>query len=75
MEMKDVSGATELLISDESGLVLLPLEDYEDLITSQVIVNVFRRLWNDTTRDGDEFEEVFELVFGQRYEEDDDNED
>ncbi len=72
MEMKDVNGTTELLVSEDNGLAILPLENYEDLITSRVIVNIMRRLWNDTTFGGGEFEDIFELVFGQRYEDDGD---
>ena len=72
MEMKDVNGTTVLLVSEDNGLAILPLEEYADLNTSRVIVNIMRRLWNETTRDGGEFEDIFELVFGQRYEDDED---
>ena len=72
MEIKDINGTTELLISEDSGLAMIPLEDYEELITARVLVDIMRRLWDETTLDGGEFEDIFELVFGQRYEDDED---
>lgn len=75
MEMKELNGTTDLLIDKETGIAILSLEEVEELITAKITTNIFRRLWHNTTRDGDEFEEIFELVFGERYEEDDDNED
>lgn len=72
MELKNLNGTAELLISEDSGLAMIPLEDYEELITARVLVDILRRLWNETTRDGGEFEDIFELVFGQRYEDDED---
>lgn len=72
MELKNLNGTAELLISEDSGLAMIPLEDYEELITARVLVDIMRRLWNETTLSGDEFEDIFELVFGQRYEDDED---
>lgn len=72
MEIKDINGTTELLISEDNGLVLVPLDTYEKRIVDSVLVDIMRRLWDETTLDGGEFEEVFELVFGQRYEDDED---
>lgn len=72
MEIKDINGTTELLISEDNGLVLVPLDTYEKRIVDSVIVDIMRRLWDETTLDGGEFEDVFELVFGQRYEDDED---
>ena len=72
MEMKNENGMIELTVSEDEGISVLPLEQYEDMVVSKFIVKVMRRLWNMTDKDGDEFEEVFELVFGQRYEDEDD---
>ena len=72
MEIKDINGTTELLISEDNGLVLVPLDTYEKRIEDSVLVDIMRRLWDETTLDGGEFEDIFELVFGQRYEDDDD---
>ena len=72
MEMKNENGMIELTVSEDEGIAVLPLEQYEDMVVSKFIVKVMRRLWNMTDKDGDEFEEVFELVFGQRYEDEDD---
>ena len=75
MEMKNENGVAEVLINEEDGFAVLPLVQYEDLVVSQLIVKVMRRLWNKTDKDGDEFEEIFELVFGERYSDDDEDED
>lgn len=72
MEMKNENGMIELTVSEDEGIAVLPLEQYEDLVVSKFIVKVMRRLWNMTDKDGDEFEEIFELVFGDRYSDDDD---
>lgn len=72
MEMKNENGMIELTVSEDEGIAVLPLEQYEDMVVSQFIVKVMRRLWNKTDKDGDEFEEIFELVFGDRYSDDDD---
>ena len=73
MEMKNENGVAEVLINEEDGFAVLPLVQYEDLVVSQFIVKVMRRLWNKTDKDGDEFEEVFELMFGDRYSDDDED--
>lgn len=72
MEMNKHDGKTELFLDEENGVAVMPLAMFEQLNTDRFITNVFRRLWFDTGRDGDEFEEIFELVFGDRYEDDDD---
>lgn len=72
MEMKNENGMIELTVSEDEGIAVLPLEQYEDMVVSKFIVKVMRRLWNMTDKDGDEFEEIFELVFGDRYSDDDD---
>ena len=72
MEMKNENGMIELTVSEDEGIAVLPLEQYEDMVVSKFIVKVMRRLWNMTDKDGDEFEEVFELMFGDRYSDDDD---
>ena len=39
MEIKDINGTTELLISEDNGLVLVPLDTYEKRIEDSVIGN------------------------------------
>ena len=72
MEVKDNPKMADLVFAGDDGVAIVPMEQLEDLITSKVITNIFRRLWFNTTRDGDEIEEIFELVFGDRYSDDDD---
>ena len=73
MEMKNENGMIELTVSEDEGIAVLPLEQYEDMVVSKFIVKVMRRLWNMTDKDGDEFEEVFELMFGDRHSDDDED--
>ena len=73
MEVKDNPKMADLVFAGDDGVAIVPMEQLEDLITSKVITNIFRRLWFNTTRDGDEIEEIFELVFGDRYGEDEDD--
>ena len=72
MEVKENPKMADLVFTGDDGVAIVPMEQLEDLMTSRVIANVFRRLWFNTTRDGDEFEDIFELIFGDRYSDDDD---
>lgn len=72
MEVKENPKMADLVFAGDDGVAIVPMEQLEDLMTSRVIANVFRRLWFNTTRDGDEFEDIFELIFGDRYSDDDD---
>ena len=75
MEMKEFNGTTDFLIDKEAGIAVVTLEEIEELIEAKIVTNIFLRLWHNTTRDGDEFEEIFELVFGERYADDEEDDD
>ena len=73
MEMKENPKMTDIVYTSDDGMAIVPMEQLEDLMTSKVIANIFRRLWFNTDKDGDEIEEIFELIFGDRYGEDEDD--
>lgn len=74
MEMKETNGTTELLFAEDENVAIIPLDHYRDLVQSDVKLKIFRRLW-DSEMDGDEFEGIFELVFGPRYLDEEDEDD
>lgn len=74
MEMKETNGTTEVLVSEDDNVALIPLDHYKELVEESVRMKIFRRLW-DSEMDGDEFEGIFELVLGPRYLDEEDEDD